>query len=51
MKHLRISHILNVSNKIPNHFEESSKNLQVIINIGSLNIEYLKINIEDHDSV
>eukprot|EP00350_Pseudokeronopsis_sp_OXSARD2_P001892 CAMPEP_0170547316 /NCGR_PEP_ID=MMETSP0211-20121228/5694_1 /TAXON_ID=311385 /ORGANISM="Pseudokeronopsis sp., Strain OXSARD2" /LENGTH=149 /DNA_ID=CAMNT_0010852279 /DNA_START=409 /DNA_END=858 /DNA_ORIENTATION=+ len=41
MKDLKITHILNVSDMIPNHFAESR----------SLNIEYLRINIEDIDHV
>eukprot|EP00347_Sterkiella_histriomuscorum_P011202 403373359 len=41
MKHLRITHILNVSDMIPCYFENSL----------SLNIQYLRINIEDKDEV
>lgn len=41
MSHLRVTHILNVSNMIPNHFETSR----------SIKVEYLRINIEDSDTV
>ena len=57
MNHLRITHILNISDMIPNYFEESSKidsakeNVLNFGNVGSVNIKYLRINIEDHDSV
>ena len=30
LKHLRVTHILNVSNLIPNHFENSSNQLHFI---------------------
>jgi len=41
LSHLRVTHILNVSNLIPNHFEASR----------SIKVEYMRINIEDQDSV
>ncbi|CDW90752.1 dual specificity catalytic domain containing protein [Stylonychia lemnae] len=41
MRHLRITHILNVSDMIPCYFENSL----------SLHIQYLRINIEDQDDV
>ena len=41
MSHLRVTHILNVTDLIPNHFEASH----------SIKVEYLKINIEDQNSV
>jgi hypothetical protein len=37
LNHLRVTHILNVSNLIPNHFEASR----------SIKVEYMRINIED----
>jgi hypothetical protein len=36
-----VTHILNVSNLIPNHFEASR----------AIKVEYMRINIEDHDTV
>lgn len=51
MKYLKITHILNVSDMIPNHFEDSSKNALVNCGLESLNIQYLRINIEDIDHV
>ncbi len=42
MKHLKVTHILNVSNKIPNFFEESEDEMP---------IQYLRINIEDRSHV
>ena len=50
MKHLRVTHILNVSDKIDNYFETSSKCF-FLIRIGSLNIKYLRIQIEDEQSI
>lgn len=50
MKHLKITHILNVSAKIPSFFENSSKRLNLTC-LDSLNIRYMRINIEDYDTV
>lgn len=50
MKHLKITHILNVSAKIPSFFENSSKRLNLTF-LDSLNIRYMRINIEDYDTV
>jgi hypothetical protein len=50
MHHLRVTHILNVSTLIPNHFEASRKPLPHHT-VGSIKVEYLRINIEDQDSV
>lgn len=41
MKHLKITHILNVSAMIPCYFEDSN----------TIKIKYLRINIEDEDNV
>lgn len=50
MKHLKITHILNVSDMIPCFFEDSSKYTSIII-AESLKIEYLRINIGDYNDV
>ena len=41
LQNLKVTHILNVSNNIPNYFEDDA----------DVNIEYLRINIEDNSSV
>ena len=53
MKHLRVTHILNVSDKIENYFEDSSKigKFNELIHVESLNIKYLRIQIEDEQSL
>ena len=38
---MKVTHILNVSNTIPNYFEDAA----------DMNIDYLKINIEDNSEV
>ncbi len=51
MKHLKITHILNVSDMIPNYFEDSSNILIVKTITESLKVEYLRINIGDYNDV
>lgn len=50
MKDLKITHILNVSDMIPNHFEDSST-FDKSHSLESLRIQYLRIDIEDIDHV
>lgn len=52
MKHLRITHILNVTDKIPCYFENSRTiKCSIIFALVKFNIRYLRINIEDKDEV
>lgn len=49
MKDLRVTHILNVSDMIPCHFEDSSNSIldSSFPFLESLNVKYMRINIED----
>lgn len=51
LQNLKITHILNVSNNIPNYFEDDSKYGELKVDIAELGIEYLRINIEDNSTV